>query len=325
MTSHGRGRHWVSAVEIPLILAVMLVVALVAPASPSSNLSSASNTVVPLTHASLTSGGGWALQQDGFATTGISCANAATCLAVGNMGEGEDHKDEWFHREWTCLVCSHSNRRCFHAFGVSCPSASVCVALGKSNDSSPVPIVEQTTNGGSGWSPVSMPSPMTSMTSISCPTSTACVVGGVELVSGISYVVAVTLTPGSSPTWGTPYQLVGGTTFGGLSCTSSGYCGVITNSDAFFYSTNNGVSWTGGATAPPAGRGNDYTNIGCSGSGTSATCVIVGYCPGTVAGCYSAFYGNSPERLIRGLRGPAVASDLPSQRLPVGARRNAWR
>ena len=119
-----------------------------------------------------------------------------------------------------------------------------------------------------------------------------CAVGGTESVSGNSYVAVVTLTPnGSNPSWDTPFQLVSGPNSVGLSCTSTGYCGAMVNSGGFYYSTNSGGSWTAGATGPPAGRGNNYTNVSCSSAGTSSTCVVVGYCPGGVGGCYSASYG----------------------------------
>ena len=167
----GRSRS-VSWAAIPLVLAAVVAVLLVAPIIPSPTLPAGSGSAVPLAHTTLTSGSGtWAVQHDGFAITGISCSGSSSCFAVGNMGEGGAFTT-MMGSAWSAptLIAGTASLT-----GISCPGAESCFAVGKSSGSSPAPIVEQTTNAGAAWTQLSLPVPMTSMQSISCSTSTACV------------------------------------------------------------------------------------------------------------------------------------------------------
>jgi RHS repeat-associated protein len=247
---------------------------------------SQSASLVPhsLRNTELTSGSQtWAVQHDGFAITGISCPSASTCYAVGNVSQGVAFTKMtgsiWSTPTLIAGVTTLSS--------LSCPTAQSCFAVGMSSSPS-VPVVEQSTNSGVAWVQLGMPSSMVTMNVISCSSATACAVGGSETVAGNTYGAFITLTTnGTSPSWGTPNQLAFRQTVGGLSCTSIGYCGAIVDGATFMYSINTGGSWTNGSIPPPSGRGNNYVSVSCANSGTSSTCVVAGYCPSGVGGCYS--------------------------------------
>jgi RHS repeat-associated protein len=153
-----------------------------------------------------------------------------------------------------------------------------------SSDSTPVSVVEETTNGGAAWTQFNMPSSMTSLSSIACTSATSCIGGGISS-AGNSATVVLT-TSGGSPSWSTPVEVASyADPSTVLSCPSASYCGLLDGNGVYF-STDGATTWAG-ATGSPSGALSKYTGLSCQKNGSSTACVIVGTCITGVYGCSS--------------------------------------
>ncbi len=235
------------------------------------------------------SAGSWAIQHDGFATTGISCPSTTVCFAVGNVSEGgaftEMNGAVWSTPTLVSGVATFS--------GISCPGLSTCFATGESTGSSPAPVVEETTNSGAGWSswtPTTSTGTITSVSSISCPATSECSVGGVALGDpDYDDEVAIQMSISVSTITGTTSSLGSGGSPVSVSCANATNCALSygdgsNNPNIFIYGLNSGgtLTWSRDSATPT--NAGSLNGISCLPNSGSVTCVAVGYCY-TVEGC----------------------------------------
>ncbi len=270
-------RTSVSAMGVPLVVVMIVALAVLSPLTQTSLGSS--GTRGALENSTLTSGtGSWAVQDNEFATTGISCASSTACLASGNVNGGGAFSSMtgtvWSTPELISGVDSFSQ--------ISCPSSTICFAIGMSSASPSVPIVEEMTNsdGTWTWTQLNSPSTFSSVYTISCASVTLCVIGGNTPDGGgtRALVAQLSLSTGS-PVWTVSSGWDINDYVTSISCTTTLVCGAMEELGVFYYSANGGSSWTESTGTLPNQSGSYYYGLSCQpNSGSSTTCVAVGQC-----------------------------------------------
>jgi hypothetical protein len=139
--------------------------------------------------------------------TGVSCATASACTAVGNLGGGVEQPDghglvaTWNGKSWSRASTPSPKNSAVLLSSVSCTPANACVAVGSYTQSNlPArPLTEMRTRTGAAWGyrtpPVPFPSTPADLRagksfdlvsrSVSCPRSTACTLVGSFRSEGI--------------------------------------------------------------------------------------------------------------------------------------------
>ena len=106
--------------------------------------------------------------------TGVACASASTCVAVGNAnGSAAAIRTSDAGRSWSAADITPN--AAFDA--ISCPSTLICLAVG-TNSAATRGLVARTTDGGASWSLQKPPPAATDLYAVSCPTSDHCVTVG---------------------------------------------------------------------------------------------------------------------------------------------------
>ena len=197
--------------------------------------------------------------------SGVSCATASACVAVGPQSviDTEDGA------HWVSDVAPLSM-----AQGVSCPSATVCYVTEGSG------LIEKTENGGASWS--SIETPYTELGAIDCPTVSTCVALGYVYVynggSNPSDPAAISTTNGGS-TWvlDASYGGTNGRFFDAVSCPSASSCVLVGSVDADYgpsspiiFDGSPGSTWS--VPTIPTLTATGFTGVSCP---STSTCYVV--------------------------------------------------
>lgn len=153
------------------------------------------------------------------AVTAVACPTATTCIAVGsNVLVSTDGGQTW--------VIAPVKGGMGQLLSISCASATICVAVGPSgagefNPNAPGDAVE-TTDGGSTFQAVTLPSGSSSIFEVSCGSATSCIGAGAT-ETGASAPVFISSTDGGS-IWSNATPPPKFTAVSGLSCPALGPC-----------------------------------------------------------------------------------------------------
>ncbi len=213
--------------------------------------------------------------------SGVSCASATSCVAVGNFINGSDGQvtlaEQWNGRSWQVLPTSSPGPNVNVLDAVSCPTASDCTAVGYYDSAGQHQAFAEQWNGAS-WQVQSVPH-VGSLTAVSCVAAGNCVAVG-SYVSGRKR-LALTATWNGTAWTIQPSPAPGGsfTEFNAVSCPSAGDCVAVGD-----YSTGvatpllplsaqwNGSTWTMLTTPAPGGT-DDLAAVSCP---TTSSCMAVG-------------------------------------------------
>lgn len=167
--------------------------------------------------------------------TGVSCASARSCMAVGNHA-GRAFAERWNGRRWAIKRVPHSG----FLLGVSCTSARRCTAVGSyNNQAAQAGLTLAARWNGKKWAIQRTPNPSaakasgsnTPLTAVSCTSARSCIAVGydspefgpsngnplAESWNGKQW--AIIPTPNPNPVHGSGLQ--------GVSCTSATTCTAI--------------------------------------------------------------------------------------------------
>jgi hypothetical protein len=246
----------------------------------------------PRTLAESWNGGAWSVAPSpspGVASflTGVSCANADACVAVGGYYTSTAERtliESWNGASWTVMP-SPNEQAASGLASVSCTGAGACTAVGFYSYNAYVYDQPQTlieSWNGSDWSIVPSPSPgyANYLEGVSCPHATACVaVGWIENASGFSATLAESWNGSAWSVVPSPNVGTSQNTFDGVSCASPTSCVAVGSSSdpsspsRTLAETWNGLTWT--VTPGPATPGGGSVLQGAS-CATTSTCEAVG-------------------------------------------------
>ena len=243
--------------------------------------------------------------------SGVSCASASYCLAVGSY-ETTDHTLEgllltWSGGKWTAVEAPLPDNAISQPgvslHGVSCPSATSCVVVGQYEDVNGGRDGVLLTWSGGDWTATRAPIPDngrsigSNLLGVSCPSATSCVAAGTynqeafgdrwgELLtwSGGDWIATQAPLPANAADDSSPDNLNQAATLSGISCPSTSFCmadGVYEDKsqtgDGLLLTLSDGT-WS--ATQAPIPEGGLYYPI--SGSPNAAiSCPSVSYCVGS--------------------------------------------
>jgi hypothetical protein len=243
----------------------------------------------------------------GVVLSGVSCASAALCTAVGTFtnsaGQQVTLAERWRHSRWSVqqtanvIVALPAGLN-----GVSCASRAACIALGSFFTSNPGGhptgrMLAERRSGGV-WSIQPTPNPAGSVDNqfggVSCSSMTACTaVGNFDASAGISALAAQ--WNGTSWSIQQPANPSGATDtwLEGVSCASAGACTAVGtfagpgtgNNSVTLAERWNGSSWSIEQTASaPGTAGSALTAVSCT---SKTACIAVG-------AVYNQAGGNTP-------------------------------
>jgi hypothetical protein len=228
-------------------------------------------------------GTAWSVVQGTVAPTsdnyleGVSCLSVSFCMAVAAT-DTAPYVEQWNGSTWTPTTLSIPAGFTDAYFdSVSCTTPSLCMAVGAGAlpSSDDTPFAEQWT--ASSWTVTSVPavtSPNYGLASVSCAGPSFCAaVGGNENVNVVNIWNGSSWTLASVPTPAGGATLRGISCFSATSCTTVGYTGDYTGSEAI---TWDGQTWAQATTAaaPPSSDANLYLAVDCL---TDWACVAAGY------------------------------------------------
>ena len=215
----------------------------------------------------LNNGSTWSLQSppaNAVDVTGISCANAADCIAVGNNGNNGAGSTIMATTNggaaWTAEMPPAGISR---LSSVSCPSTADCFAAGDTT-------VLTSTNAGYAWRAQSIPAEVSGLTGISCVTTMNCVAVGF----GIFGSPVIIRTSNGGTTWSTVPVPAGVGALSGLSCVTNSTCQAVSDyhsgSPSILVSRDGGGSWNRESFPLTV---TDFTAISCA---DASNCTTVG-------------------------------------------------
>jgi photosystem II stability/assembly factor-like uncharacterized protein len=207
----------------------------------------------------------------------IACADATACMVVGSTDTGQpvalhtvDGGRHWSQESLPDQVGTLE--------AVACASPTVCVAGGYLyfTASKPVigPTIVRTTNGGSTWGTVSVPTGLSVIYTVVCPTTSVCFVAGSGPGSEATEPSIVAKSTDGGETWSTPIVLRG-PGLGSIVCIDVEECvGII------FAEGTTSLGQGRGATTSDGGTTWSVSSpIGDSVSCSSTMCLSVGGLP----------------------------------------------
>jgi hypothetical protein len=213
---------------------------------------------------------GWALQsvsnptsQDDF--FGVSCASAASCMAVGNQtasGTTTPLAEYWNGSTWTAQTTPGSSGS--QLTGVSCTSSSSCTAVGFSSTTT----LADYWNGSTWTAQTTSDSSSSEYLAVSCTSASSCMAVGDHFGR---FVTSALADYWNGSTW-TAQSLSGttGTYFFGVSCTSSTSCMVAGSTENYAVADAwNGSTWS----LTPMANGTTFTSVSCV---SASDCVAAG-------------------------------------------------
>jgi hypothetical protein len=267
-------------------------------------------------------GTSWRLQrpilpQDAASTTftGVSCASATACTAVGSAFDKTTRlsvnlAEAWNGTSWRVqAIPTPKGSTGSSLFAVSCTSASACTAVGDYNNATGGVLAVAERWNGTAWriQPIPRPAKVTPLFGVSCPAARACTAVGyqnngtgdaqplAEAWNGTSWHVQAVPLPHGAP----------GGILVAVSCTLPSAC---TATGANFSTTGptlaerwNGTSWRVQPTPSPANFGTSREEVTLNGvSCTSATaCTATGaYAPGGKAAYFIEAWNGLGWRLV---------------------------
>ena len=187
--------------------------------------------------------------------TGVSCASATRCTAVGYTYGGGTLAEHWNGRKWT-IQATRSPSSSSGLTGVSCASATRCTAVGSTGSGT---LAERW--NGRKWTIQATRSPSSSsgLTGVSCASATRCTAVGssaggtlAERWNGRKWTIQATRSPSSSS----------GLT--GVSCASATRCTAVGNSAGGTLAERwNGRKWTIQATPIQPSTGSYFASVSC--------------------------------------------------------------
>ncbi len=163
--------------------------------------------------------------------SGVSCASATSCVAVGTYQSKTTQKfqgliDSWDGSTWSVTAgpvvsAAHDN----HLYGVSCSSATTCMAVGFTTAG--YQLVSESWNG-SAWSIVAAPKKGThriDFAGVSCSASTSCVaVGYSQSAALVSRALLETWNGLSWQVTASPNQNTAADALTGVTCVTASAC-----------------------------------------------------------------------------------------------------
>ncbi|HEX3333619.1 MAG TPA: hypothetical protein VHS57_04715 [Acidimicrobiales bacterium] len=206
------------------------------------------------------------------ALTGVSCATATLCVAVGYADINqlvETVAEVWSGSSWSVEISPNPGVTNTLS-GVSCPAVAVCVAVGSYHNGAGGGFTLAEGWNGTSWSLLGSPSPGSendSFNGVSCASAGSCIaVGAVgqdplaEAWNGASWTVQNPVTPSA------------GGSFSGVSCTSDGDCTAAgTTGNDVLAEMWSGTVWSLQSTASAYAA--SFSGVSCT---ASLTCTAVG-------------------------------------------------
>jgi hypothetical protein len=218
-----------------------------------------------------------------YSLSGVSCASATMCFAVGSdMLTGKGIGELWNGSAWSSQVNTSASKN-GSTNSISCPSATWCMAVGTTESSPKGWLLKEE---GGKWTPTFQTPPTPAggskgtLRSVSCASTTACTaVGSYYVESESKYKLLVERWNGTSWSTQTAVALAGATIEEvGVSCATSSACimsGTYLNGTkpVSFAQSWNGTSWSALTTQNPGAYATRLHNVSCA----SATyCIAVG-------------------------------------------------
>jgi photosystem II stability/assembly factor-like uncharacterized protein len=195
-----------------------------------------------------------------------SCPTGTECVAVG---DGTVLRSTDGGTAWSSAVVPFGPDVVLRS--VSCSSATICVAVGAWSPAAgpSAAVVIRSTDGGSGWSHVTIPSGVATLQSVTCPTTSSCVAA----TGGSASTPSILYSTDGGETWSTSgVPTTSGVRIESISCAPASFClgaGFDGNSNLIATSTDGGATWsfaTGSGTPQLLG-------VSCS---SATTCMAVG-------------------------------------------------
>ena len=223
------------------------------------------------------------------ALTGVSCASAASCTAVGNYFAGSQRSlaERWDGSAWSVQAAPRpAGAQMSFLYAVSCPSAANCTAVGSTDSGA---LAEQW--NGSAWSVQPVPAPAGStlglLAAVSCSSGGMCIATGDDVDGAGNAAPLAERWNGSTWSVQAIHGPVGatGATLSGVSCASAASCTAVGQSDTGSAAGAlaehalaehwNGSAWRVQATARPS-AGKLLASVSCS---PARACTAVGVAP----------------------------------------------
>ena len=220
--------------------------------------------------------------------TGVSCAAAAACTAVGyyytqNFEDGpQAFAESWNGTAWTLRQVPDGSLSPMFLYAVSCTSPAVCVAVGSYNGplGSGLPLAEVW--NGTSWTMQAPAVPnggFAELTGVSCTSATSCTAVGnysqnqkpfAELAlgeswNGTTWAIRGTPDPGGSA------DLIAVSCTAATACTAVGWALAGLSATRALAEVWDGTAWTAQAAALPAGAAQStLAGVSCTVAGTCA-------------------------------------------------------
>ena len=224
--------------------------------------------------------------------TGVACASATSCVAVGSYNEGSFNGtfdtlvQRWDGKAWSLVPSPNRSKFGYNLLeGVACPSATSCFAVGQSS-TDPIgtyrTLVEHW--DGTTWSIAGSPDASgrvnDNLAGVACASAKLCVAVGststrtsgkslVEVYNGSGWRIAASADPAGATS----------TALAGVSCATTRTCvsvGRSSGADALnqtVVETMTGTTWSTATGAAPAGaEASSFNGVSCAPAG----CVAVG-------------------------------------------------
>jgi hypothetical protein len=218
----------------------------------------------------------------------VSCAAAASCVAVGTSFNGTVNvtlAEAWNGTHWSVAPTPNvADAQASILSAVSCPAAGHCTAVGYYATATVTGTLAETWNG-SAWSisqtPDAAGSAFTTLTGVSCPVVNRCVAVGGYTTAPSPLAIAETWNGSAWAIQALPSpQGASGTFPQGVSCTSATDCTAVGN---YYNGTDNvplaealtGTAWAVQATPAPAGV--SYAALDAVSCPAAGDCVAAGY------------------------------------------------
>jgi photosystem II stability/assembly factor-like uncharacterized protein len=210
---------------------------------------------------------------------GIACPSTSVCVAIGTVASNnttEAVAEQTTDGGHTWSQLSLPGTQISYPTAVACVSAQTCLIAGSDTSATTTngsdPVVIRTTDGGSTWSTVSVPSGMAQATSLWCSTTDFCLLGGAGPGPTASSKALASTSHDGGVTWSAPVTS-GDVLLASISCANAHYCVGVDGTDGtntygigeLNVTDNAGTTWT-------APTGPSANSVSC----TADMCLTVG-------------------------------------------------
>ena len=222
--------------------------------------------------------------------SGVSCASAQACLAVGNViinGHNNAYSELWNGTVWAIKTTPRPTGTTYSLLGgVSCRAATSCTAVGnyQVNNSSKSKTLAEAWNGKT-WAIKAAPNPKdgvngADLSGVACSSPLACTaVGGYDSLNNQGDLTLAQAWNGKTWTIKTTPNPQGatGSNLSGVSCRAANACMAVGGSGAngLLSEVWNGTAWT--IKAVPGPQGATFTSLNSVSCGAKNACATVGY------------------------------------------------